>query len=313
MPILFWLGGVALLLIIALFSGCFYAYRRAFWSDRRVKVDYYKHIDDEVRFPGAAKMRARIDEMLSLECERVEIRSFDGLRLVGHYIHTSDDAPLQIMFHGFKSAWQRDFSGLCPLARSLGFNVLLVDQRAHGESEGAVISYGINESRDVISWVEYATTRFGENVKIVLAGVSMGGSTALSSIGRGLPKNVVAIAVDSPFSSPEGIIVKVGASGGIPRGVISFLARVSARLFGGFCLRELSAIDAIKNSDIPIFLVHGTSDRLVPYEMAEELVDANPNVYFVGFEGADHIGSFMLDNERYVLEYTKFFRENNVL
>lgn len=305
---------VALAVALVLFFACLvYAYRRAFWSNRRAVIDYYKFIDDEERFPGAKKMRVCIDDMLSLDTERVEILSHDGLRLVGYYVHTQDGAPLQIMFHGYKSAWQRDFSGLCPLARSLGFNVLLVDQRAHGKSEGRVISYGVNESLDVISWVEYAISRFGEDVRIVLAGVSMGGATVLSALGRRLPSNVVAITADSPFSSAEGVIVKVGASGGLPAWVVSPLARVSARVFGGFRLREISPIMAVKDSKIPIFLVHGTADSLVPYEMSEELTRVNSKIHFVSFEGAEHVGSFMLDTERYLYEYKKFFRENNLL
>ncbi len=311
---LYWVGGVVVLAVALFFACVLYAYRRAFRSNRRAVVDYYKFVDDEKRFPGANKMRERIDDMLSLECERVEICSHDGLRLVGYYVHTQDGAPLQIMFHGFKSAWQRDFSGLCPLVRSLGFNVLLVDQRAHGMSEGRTISYGINESLDVISWVEYAISRFGKSVRIVLAGVSMGGATVLSSIGRGLPANVVAVTADSPFSSAEGIIVKVGTGGRRwLSGVVSLLARASARIICGFRLREISPIVAVKDATVPIFLVHGTADSLVPYEMSVELTRVNLNIYFVGFEGAEHVGSFMLDTERYISEYIKFLKGNNLL
>lgn len=314
MPILYWFCGFAAALLLLLFGGAFFAYRRAFWSNRKAVVDYYKHLDEVEKFPGAPKMRSRIDDMLRLECEEVVIRSYDGLKLFGYYLHTGDGAPLQIMFHGYHSAWQRDFSGICPLARSLGFNILFVDQRAHGKSEGRVISYGINESRDVISWVDYAVSRFGEGVRIVLAGVSMGGATVLSALARGPLKNVVAITADSAFSSAEGVIVRVGTRGVrwlAP--IISLLARVSARVFGGFRLRELTPYCAVKNAEIPIFLIHGVGDSLVPYEMAEELAGASDRVRLVGFAGAEHVGSYMLDTERYHEEYIKFFKENNLL
>ncbi len=304
---------VAVLLALALL-GMRYAYRRAFCRRRVAQMDYYRGLDDTERFPGADMMRPMIDDMLALRCERVEIRSFDGLKLVGHYVHTRDGAPLVIMLHGYRSAWQRDFSGLCPLALSLSYNVLMVDQRAHGESEGEAICYGINESRDTIFWIDYAISRFGEGVRIILAGVSMGGAAVLCAVGRGLPRNVVAITADSPFSSAEDIIVKVGTGGRRwLSGIVSLLSRGAARLYARFSVREITPREAILGTKIPILIIHGTADRLVPYEMAEELAKASPTVRLISFCGADHVGSYMLDRDRYISEYKKFLEECRLL
>lgn len=87
-----------------------------------------------------------IRDALSVPYEDVFITSFDGLRLHAKFYAAPDPkAPVQIMFHGYKSAAERDFCGGLREGIDGGFNVLLVDQRAHGESEGKYLTFGVNE------------------------------------------------------------------------------------------------------------------------------------------------------------------------
>jgi hypothetical protein len=123
------------------------------------------------------KLRKLYEQMSALPFERVEIRSRDGLRLVGSYYHRNDGAPVKIEFHGYRSAATRDFCGANELDVLTGCNVLLVDQRAHGLSDGTSITFGILERFDVVSWANYVVDRFGPDVKILLSGVSMGAAT----------------------------------------------------------------------------------------------------------------------------------------
>ncbi|MBQ4071567.1 MAG: alpha/beta fold hydrolase [Clostridia bacterium] len=297
------LGGVTVT-----FIGARYAYKKAFYADRSIPTDYYKGIDDPTRFPPT--MRDLIDGMIALPVERVSIKSEDGLTLVGYYHHVADGAPVDILFHGFRSSWQRDMSAIVPIVTARGHNVLLVDQRAHGESEGRVISYGINESGDAARWVDYVIRRFGEDVRIVLVGISMGAATVICAAGRGLPDNVKAVVADSPFSSATDIICKVGSRGNkraVP--VISFFARLGARLFGGFSATRVSAKGVARNIKVPFLLIHGTADALVPYEMAVEIAATNPAVRFESFEGADHVASCLVDHERYTATVNEFLED----
>ena len=296
----------ALVILVMLINR--YVFRRAFWSDRSKATDHYKGIEDGTRFPDAEVCRKLIDAMLTLSTERVEIRSRDGLKLVGYYLHHTDGAPLEIFFHGFRSCWQRDFCGITETARSLGHNVLFVDHRAHGESEGEVISYGVNESLDAAEWVKYATERFGADVRIILVGVSMGGATVLSCADMPLP-TVKAIIADSPFSCARDIIVKVGSAGkAAAEPFVSFAARLSARLHG-FSITKRSPRLALKSARVPVLIMHGTEDSLVPFAMAEELAAAGENIRLEGFPGADHVGSFLSDRPRYERIYREFLSE----
>ena len=122
-----------------------------------------------------AQSKKMIRDTLSIPYEDVFITSFDGLRLHAKFYAASErKAPVQIMFHGYKSSAERDFCGGLREGIDGGFNVLLVDQRAHGESEGKYLTFGVNERFDCLSWASYAAERFGNDVKIYLYGISMG-------------------------------------------------------------------------------------------------------------------------------------------
>ena len=139
-------------------------------------------------------------------CEFVTIQSRDGLTLSGRYYHTADGAPLAIGFHGYKSCWLTDFCGGADIAFQMGQNVLLVDERAHGKSQGRTISFGIKERQDLLCWIDYALARFGSDVKILLYGVSMGGATVVMASELELPENVKGIVADCPYSAPLDVI-----------------------------------------------------------------------------------------------------------
>lgn len=148
-----------------------------------------------------------IRDTLSIPYEDVFITSFDGLRLHAKFYAASErKAPVQIMFHGYKSSAERDFCGGLREGIDGGFNVLLVDQRAHGESEGKYLTFGVNERFDCLSWASYAAERFGNDVKIYLYGISMGAATVLMASALPLPKSVSGIVADCGYTSPKDII-----------------------------------------------------------------------------------------------------------
>ncbi|MBR5127514.1 MAG: alpha/beta hydrolase, partial [Roseburia sp.] len=159
------------------------------------------------------KVRAGIEkcvnDMQSRPFEPITITTFDGKKLYARYYHVADGAPLQIQFHGYKSSAILDFCGGSLYAGKIGHNALVVDQRSHGKSEGTAITFGILERKDVLCWIDYARSRFGEDVHILLAGLSMGAATVLMATDQPLPSNVKGIIADCPYSAPEAIIKKV--------------------------------------------------------------------------------------------------------
>ena len=120
-------------------------YCKVFYSPHPRQNHLESSLRAVARSPHAPRIRSALEELKAAPCERVSIRSRDGLRLFARYYHTADDAPLAIQVHGYRSHVLRDFSGDCIPCQKRGFNVLLIEQRAHGESEGHCISFGIRE------------------------------------------------------------------------------------------------------------------------------------------------------------------------
>lgn len=202
------------------------------------------------------------------EYETAEITSYDGLKLVGRYYHRKDGAPLIIFMHGYKGNFFRDGNGIFIYSKKYGFNVLLAHQRAHGLSEGKTITFGIKERYDCKAWTEYAVKRFGTDQKILLGGLSMGAATVMMAADVGLPENVKGIMADCGFSSPKEILCSVMESIKMPSKVMYPLAKLAARVYGGFHLEEASAVESLKHCKIPVLLIHGEGDDYVPSWMS---------------------------------------------
>ena len=159
--------------------------------------------------PFAETTRGMIRAALDMEYEPVSIVSHDGLKLFGKVYASGAAAPWLILFHGYRSRAERDFCGGLRFGVESGYNVLLVDQRAHGRSEGKCLAFGVLERRDCLSWVNFVVSRAGEGAKIVLYGMSMGAATVLMAAGLKLPENVVGIVADCGYTAPEAIIKTV--------------------------------------------------------------------------------------------------------
>ncbi len=85
--------------------------------------------------------------------------SFDGLKLAARYYDNNSTCTI-LLFHGYRSSAAHDFSCAVEMYYKMGFNILMPDQRAHGKSEGKYITFGVNESRDVLSWLEFLNKKF---------------------------------------------------------------------------------------------------------------------------------------------------------
>lgn len=295
----------AMLLIMAGVSAvglgaAYFSYRLAFHTPKEHKENIYNIPRGEQYNKLRDRMQALIKEMDELEYEQVYITSHDGLRLAGRYYHVKDGAPIQLQFHGYRGSAIRDFCGGNKLARELGHNTLVVDQRAHGKSEGTTIGFGIKERFDCLDWINYVNERFGANVPIVLSGVSMGAATVLMSAGLDLPDNVVCIVADSPYSSPEAIIRKVCGNMSLNPKVAYPFVKLGAGVFGHLNLSEETPVNAVKKSKVPIMIIHGEDDRFVPCEMSSEILpDTRELLVRETFPNAGHGISFMEDTDRY--------------
>lgn len=305
-------GIVLAALILLTLIAAYYCYRRVFYSPPRKQLseNEYEIPDGEIYEVYRDKMIAWMKEMRAMPFERVSVTSFDGLTLRGRYYEQAKGAPVEILFHGYKGTSERDLCGGVQRCFALGRNALLVDQRGNGESDGKVLSFGINERKDCLKWIDFLIEKFGKDVKIMLGGVSMGGATALAAAGENLPENVVCVLGDCSYSTPKAIIQKIVKEMHLPPKLVYPFIKLGARIFGHFDLEEASPLQAMKTCKIPVILFHGDEDAFVPFTMSEELYEAcNAPKRLVAVKGAGHGLAYPKDEAGYISALKAFEQE----
>ena len=255
------------------------------------------------------------------ETEDIYIQSEDGLKLHARLMDQSGAKGTVLMFHGYRTHPEVDFSASSHVYYECGNRIVHIDQRAAGESEGKYIGFGVLESRDCCLWAQYIANRFGTDQKIILAGLSMGASTALMAtahhedrrvrincspeepmeVSMTLPKNVTGIVADSAFSSPYDIIKKrIRTTYHCKGRLLTIAIGIWSRMLAHYSLKELSVPDVMKHNTISVLLVHGTEDSNVPVEMTVKIAEncqAPKQVLLV--KGAEHGTGYLVDNEAY--------------
>lgn len=289
---------LACILLAIVFGGAYYAYRIAFYAPMKNREKIPSTAAHQFD-PYRDRMKQMFLTLQDRPYEFVSVPSHDGLTLSGRYYHVADGAPVDICFHGYRSSPLTDFSGGSELSLRMGHNLLLVDQRAHGKSQGRTIAFGIQERRDCLKWVEYVRERFGEETQILLYGISMGGATVLMAAGEELPKNVKGIIADCPYASAKDIICAVGEKRGFPVWLMWPFVKLGARVYGGFDVEETDAAEAVSKARTPILIIHGENDGFVPMEMSDIAAHNPKMITRVTFPGADHGISYLVDEERY--------------
>ena len=241
----------------------------------------------------------------------ISITSYDGLRLSGMYVPAANPKGTILLAHGYRSNKLVDFGLVFQFYHSKDMNILLPDQRAHGKSQGRFITFGVNESRDMQSWILYHNQTFG-CYPMILSGLSMGASTMLYLADAELPANVKGIIADCGFTSPWEIIATVYRRTIHLPPILGVLpAELFARIFAGFSLREKDTCKSLQNSKLPVLMVHGAQDGFVPCEMTRKGYDActgKKQLFLV--EGADHGVSFLVDRPNYTRLVTDFLKEH---
>ena len=303
------LAGLALFLVLVCLITAYICFYIAFYAPRKkaVNTDEISIPDGDIYEPFREQMISWVKEARALPHEEVSITSFDGLKLYGKYYEYAPGAPIELMFHGYRGTAERDLSGGVQRCFSLGRSVLLVDQRTSCKSEGHVISFGINESRDCLTWIDFIINHYGKDSKIILTGISMGAATVMIAAGKDLPENVIGVLADCGYSSAKTIIYKAIKDLKLPPALLYPFVKLGAKIFGHFDLEETSPIESIKNCKVPIIFVHGEADDFVPCDMSREVYDACPSSKLLfTVPGAGHGLGYIMDLEGYLKTVTEF-------
>ena len=307
---IWFLAGLAAVVLLISY-GC---YRFAFYVPARKPVaeDVIELPEGAVYEPYWEKMEFWIREARKLPQESVEITSFDGLKLQGKFYEYAPGAPVEIMFHGYRGSAERDMSGGVHRCFKVGRSALVVEQRCSHGSEGNTITFGINEHRDCLKWVDFAIEHLGKDIKIILTGISMGAATVMLAAGEKLPPNVVGILADCGYTSAKEIMFHVMRGMKLPPKLCYPFVKLGAKIFGHFDLDENSPIEAVKRCTLPVIFFHGEADDFVPCSMSREIFEVcTARKRLVTIPGAGHGLSYAKDPQRYLQELRDFFGPEN--
>ena len=231
------------------------------------------------------------------------LESFDGLKL-----HAKKFSPAEetnrwaILVHGYgrDGTYAYDYADEY-LKR--GWNVLVPDLRAAGESEGEFITMGALESRDVFDWA----SKLPSDAKIILHGVSMGAATVMMTAAL-KPKKLVAVVEDCGYTSAyEMFTAQLNKIFSLPEYPVMPCANNVCKLKTGVKISDAAPLEVVDEITVPILFIHGDADGLVPFEMMGRLYDkaVAPKEKFV-VKGAGHADAKRTNPTAYFDKVFKF-------
>ena len=240
--------------------------------------------------------------------EELTIRSRDGLKLCGSYLEAPDAKACMLLCHGYRSRGGLDFALVLRTLYEHGCSVLVIDQRAHGRSEGKYIAYGVLERYDCQQWAWFLHAKLGGRVPIFLEGMSMGAPTVMMAAELALPPSVVGIIADCGYNSPwEELRHCIKYRYHLPVFPVLPLTELMCRQVTAAILKGASAAARLANTPLPLLIIHGMDDDFVPATMtAENYAAAAGEKRQILVPGARHALSYLVDRERLEKELMDF-------
>ncbi|MGD6846815.1 alpha/beta hydrolase [Rossellomorea aquimaris] len=232
--------------------------------------------------------------------ESVEVETEDGLTLRAQYLENeSPNGKVVILAHGYKGNSEQ-MPEITRFYYEEGYNILKPDARGHGKSEGDYIGYGWDDRLDYKEWINLLINEKDEK-SIFLHGFSMGAATVLMTSGEDLPEEVKGIIADSGYTSlKEELTHQLNYLYRLPAFPIMEITSVVTKVRAGYTFSEASALDQVKKNKLPLFIIHGDQDELVPTEMANRLYEASNSMKELWIvPGAGHTEGFTVEEEEY--------------
>lgn len=238
------------------------------------------------------------------------IRSRDGLLLHGYELPAAGAKRYVILCHGYKGSGFGDFAYTARFLHENGCNLLFIDQRCCGLSEGTYITFGAKEQWDVQQWAYDIARKNREKLPIYIYGESMGAASVLMASGHDLPKEVKGLIADCGFHSMREQIQDIAASWFHLKWIKLLLFRVDlfCRLLGGFCMKDADTTEAMRTNQRPVLFFHGGRDSYVdPRNTRHNYALCRAPKELVIIPEARHLCSPYVNPELYRKKLSEFF------
>ncbi|WP_063252526.1 alpha/beta hydrolase [Neobacillus niacini] len=260
---------------------------------------------------GSEEQQKEIAELMKWteqqQFEIVQIKSYDGLTLKARFLkNPNSNGKVVILAHGYKGSSEQ-MPGITKDYYDMGYDILKPDARGHGMSEGNYIGYGWHDRKDYVDWVDFLIEEKKEDT-IFLHGFSMGAATVLMTSGEKLPKEVKGIIANSGYTTVKAELShQLKYLYKLPAFPLMEVTSVVTKIRAGYSFEEASALEGVKKNTLPLFIIHGDQDELVPTKMATEIYDAassKKDLWIV--KGAGHTEAYTVAEEEYKSKLQNF-------
>ena len=302
---------VILFLLVFLYFICcaFVAYKYFKVLFRKNDETYIKYYDKNGVYTQNKLVQVNVDWFKEQDIKDINISSSDGHKLHGIYLAASNPQRTVICVHDYRSSYEVDFSSMIRYFNMNHSNVLVIDQRCHGESEGNFITFGAKEAEDIKQWVNTVVTRIDDKTPIFLYGIGMGASSSLLSLRYKMPYQLKGVIADSPYESLKDELSYLSTAWlHIPPFPLVSLIDFLCVYLAHFSSSETEVKEVLKKNELPILLIHGESDNLISPENTRQIFSAiNDKKEILWVKDAKHGESDMKDPTLYRTKLEYFF------
>ena len=237
-----------------------------------------------------------------LKYEKVSFTTSDNILLKGWLIDSKAKGTV-IVGHGYPFEKGNILSLVTFLHPK--YNLLLYDHRYFGESDGSYTTIGLHEAEDVKSAVKFVKAKYGQKEPIALYGFSLSASAMLLS-----KEKVKAVIADSPYANLENMVKHVYRIFGPLKYPFVLTTNILSKLFFGVSPKHISPANAVKETAVPILLMHGNEDTQIPVQNAHEIKENNPNIELWIVPNSDHGQAHAMHTKKYEQRVLSFLQKH---
>lgn len=312
---------ILLLLFILYWTICYFAVSLALVPSFMEKTEVFSEVTDtamealvqtsDIQNNHAAAIQETKEWLQTASYEKLSLTSEDGYLFKAVTFSPEEESHKWVLLlHGY-TGWKEELYPIAFQYVQKGYHALVPDMRCSGESEGDFIGMGWTDRLDNMLWLNEILARDPE-AEIIIHGQSMGAACALMMSAEDLPSQVSAIVSDCAYTDAYSMFAKQMKDWfGLPSFPLLDSMNLVLQLRGGYDLKDASALEAVKKTRLPVLIIHGDQDDMVPVEMAYELYEAaGGEKELLIVPGAGHAQAVDKDPEAYYDTVFDFLDKN---
>ena len=291
MNLVWWsLLGLAIVYIVFIFAPAVVSYFAVFGRKQDIPLDK-RDLSQTYFAPHMPQITESFRLYDAIEFRPVSLRAYDGETLTAQYCPGTNGRTV-IFFHGYRASPRNNFSQQAVDFHRQGYELLLVNQRGHGESGGKQTTFGLAERQDVIAWTNWAAQNNPDG-KVLLYGVSMGAAAVAYAAELLNREQVAAMVLDSGFICPYDMLALESKKRSVPYRTVLPIVRLLMKLFHKLDIQE-TTLPSLEKTQIPALFLCGTADETVSDQLVRQAYHhcASPKELVVA-EGAAHTLAYL--------------------